>query len=173
VNEARASAGGGRASATAERWIVAAVDFDVDTVWGMTVARGRFGRVGGSYQAGPDGARLELTVDATSVETGSEMWDDLLRSNDSLDLVAHPQVRFTSTGIRDSGDGTLDVTGRLEAAGKVVPVEFRAAVRRLDRELEITATATVDRHQLGKNGGRLGLMLPAKVHVRARFGAGG
>jgi polyisoprenoid-binding protein YceI len=81
-------------------------------------------------------------------------------------------VRFTSTHIRDLGDGTLYVNGRLEAVGKVVPVEFDAAVQRDDQELRIAATATVDRHQLGKSSGQLRLILPARVHVRARFGAG-
>jgi len=151
-------------SATAERWVVVAVDFAVDAVWGMTVARGRFDRVSGSYEVSPEGAELELTVDVTSTDTGNGMWDDLLRSTE------YPQARFTSTRIRDSGDGTLNVDGRLEAAGKVVPVHFDAAVQRVAQELQIEATATVDRHQLGKSGRQFGLFLPARVHVRARFG---
>jgi len=82
----------------------------------------------------------------------------------------YPQARFTSTRIRDSGDWTLHVDGRLEAAGNVVPVKFDAAVQRVDQELQIAATATVDRHQLGKSGSQFGLILPARVHVLARFG---
>jgi polyisoprenoid-binding protein YceI len=79
----------------------------VDTVWDMTVARGRFDRVSGSYQVGPGGAKLELMVDVTSMDTGNGMWDNLLRSTDPLDVAEYPQARFTSTHIRDSGDGTL------------------------------------------------------------------
>jgi hypothetical protein len=56
------------------------------------------------------------------------------------------------------------------AAGNVVPVQFDAAVQRVDQELQIAATATVDRHQLGKSGSQFGLILPARVHVLARFG---
>jgi polyisoprenoid-binding protein YceI len=107
------------------------------------------------------------------MDTGNGMWDNLLRSTDPLDVAEYPQARFTSTHIRDSGDGTLYVNGRLEAAGKVVPVEFDAAVQRVDQELRIEATATVDRHQLGKGSGQLGLILPARVHVTARFRPGG
>ena len=151
-------------STTGERWVVVAVDFAVDTVWGMTVARGRFDRASGSYEVGPEGAELELMVDVTSIDTGNGTWDSLLRSTE------YPQARFTSTRIRDSGAGTLYVDDRLEAAGKVVPVQFDAAVRRIDQELQIEATATVDRHQLGKSGGQFALILPARVHVRARFG---
>lgn len=167
------SASGGPIPAVAELWVVLAIDFAVDTVWGMTVARGRFDRVSGSYQVGPGGAKLELTVDATSMDTGNGVWDNLLRSTDPLNVAEYPQARFTSSHIRDSGDGTLYVNGRLEAAGKVVPVEFDAAVRRVDQELRIAATATLDRHQLGKSSAQLGLILPARVHVTARFGPGG
>jgi polyisoprenoid-binding protein YceI len=173
MNPTAQSASGGQVAAVAELWVVLAVDFAVDAVWDMTVARGRFDRVSGSYQVGPRGAKLELTVDVTSIDTGNGMWDNLLRSTDPLNVAEYPQARFTSTQIRDSGDGTLYVNGRLEAAGKVVPVEFDAAVQRVDQELRIAATATVDRHQLGKSSGQLGLILPARVHVRARFGPGG
>jgi hypothetical protein len=69
--------------------------------------------------------------------------------------------------------GTLDVNGRLEAAGRVVPVEFEAVTQRVDRELRIAATTTVDRDHLGKSSGQLGLILPAKVRVTARFVPGG
>jgi polyisoprenoid-binding protein YceI len=173
MNPTAQSASGGPAPAVAELWVVLAIDFAVDTVWDMTVARGRFDRVSGSYQVGPGGAKLELTVDVTSMDTGNGMWDNLLRSTDPLDVAEYPQARFTSTHIRDSGDGTLYVNGRLEAAGKVVPVDFDAAVQRVDQELRIEATATVDRHQLGKGSGQLGLILPARVHVTARFRPGG
>jgi polyisoprenoid-binding protein YceI len=173
MNPTAQSASGGPVPAVAELWVVLAIDFAVDTAWDMTVARGHFDRVSGSYEVGPGGAKLELTVDVTSMDTGNGMWDNLLRSTDPLNVTEYPQARFTSSSIRDSGDGTLYVNGRLEAAGKVVPVEFDAAVQRVDQELQIAATATVDRHQLGKPSGQLGLILPARVHVRARSGPSG
>jgi polyisoprenoid-binding protein YceI len=149
-----------------ERWSIDGVDFEVATVWGLIIARGRFDRAAGSYEIGPDGAKLELMVDAGSVGTGNGMWDNLLRSSA---IAEHPEVRFTSTRVRDSGQGRLHVEGRLEAAGKVVPVEFDAALQRVDDGLQLEAATPVDRQHLGKNGGQLGIMLPATVHVRARL----
>ena len=50
-----------------------------------------------------------------------------------------------------------------------VPVEFEAVVERIDAGLQLEATVTIDRQQLGTRGDQLGLMLPATVHVRARL----
>jgi polyisoprenoid-binding protein YceI len=158
-------------TASPKRWSIDGVDFDVDTVWGLTIARGRFDRVAGLYEVGPEGAKIELTVDTESLVTGSGMWDTLLRSTELSGIAEHPEVRFRSTRVRDSG-GKLHVEGRLEATGKVVPVEFDAVIQRVDHGLQMEAAATVDRQQLGRSGGQLGMILPAKVHVRAHLTGG-
>ena len=78
-------------------------------------------------------------------------------------------MRFTSTRVHHAGDGILHVEGHLEAAGKVVPLEFDATVRQLDDALEIEATTTVDQRQLGMSSGQLGMIRPpATLHVKAR-----
>jgi polyisoprenoid-binding protein YceI len=156
-------------SASPQRWNIDGVDFDVAAVWGLTIAHGRFERVAGLYEVGPEGTKLELTVDARSLITESGMLDNLLRSTEPSGIAEHPEVRFTSTRVRDSGQGKLHVEGRLEATGKVVPVEFDAVVWRVDDGFRLEATATVDRQHLGKSGGQLGMILPATVHVRAHL----
>jgi polyisoprenoid-binding protein YceI len=156
-------------AASAKRRSIDGVDFDVATHWGLTIARGRFDRVGGLYEVGPEGTKLELTVDARSLVTGNGVWDNLLRSTALSGISEHPEARFTSTRVRESGQGKLHVEGRLEATGKVVPVEFDAVVQRVDHGLQMEAAATVDREHLGKSGGQLGMILPATVHVRAHL----
>lgn len=150
-------------------WSIDAVDFDVETVWGLTIVRGSFDRVAGSYDVGPQGTKIELTVDATSVVTGNGMWSNLLRSTDLARIAEYPEARFTSTRVRDSGQGALRVEGRLEASGNVVPVAFDATLRQGDHGLRLDAVATVDRQQLGKSGAQLGIILPARVHVSAHL----
>ena len=155
--------------ATLERWNIDGVEFDVETAWGLTVARGRFDRVAGSYQVGPEGTQIELTLDARSMVTENGMWDDLLRSNELTGIAEHPEVRFKSTGVTDSGQGKLHVEGHFEATGKVVPVAFDAVVHRVDRGLQMDVTARVDEQQFRKSGAQLRLILPATVHVKARL----
>jgi polyisoprenoid-binding protein YceI len=136
----------------------------VDTALGPTI-RGRFGRVGGSYVVGAGGTTIAVAVDATSVDTGNAIWDGLLQSVDSARLADHPQVRFNSTRVSERGGGALRVEGYLEAAGKVEPLAFDAALKEADHGLRLEADFTLDRQRLGKSADRFGLFLPATVHV--------
>jgi polyisoprenoid-binding protein YceI len=155
--------------ATLGRWNIDGVEFEVETAWGLTVARGRFDRVAGSYKVGLEGTQIELTLDARSIVTENGVWDDFLRSNELSGIAEHPEVRFASTGVGDSGQGKLHVEGRLDATGKIVPVAFDAVVHRVDHELQMDVAATVDGQQFGKSGGQLRMILPATVHVTARL----
>ena len=161
-------------AAAPTRWSVdrdeTSVAFAVKTFWGLTTVRGRFDRFGGSYEVGPDGTKIELTIDADSLDTGNRTRDKHLRSTDFFGVAEHPQVRFTSTRVSDARDGTVHVEGDLEAAGKVVPLECDATVKQVDDVLEVEATTTVDQRQLGMSSGQPGMIRPpATVHVKARL----
>jgi polyisoprenoid-binding protein YceI len=145
------------------------VDFAVKTFWGLLTVRGHFDRFSGSYEVGPDGGRIELTIDADSLDTGNAKRDEHLRSTDFFAIDEFPRVRFTSTGVRESGDGTLRVAGDLHAAGKAVAIDLDATMAQLDDgRLEIEATTTVDQRSLGMSSGLLGMIRrPATLHVKA------
>lgn len=146
------------------------VEFAVKTFWGLMTVHGRFDRFDGWYEDGPGGTTMELTIDADSLDTGHATRDEHLRSTDFFRVAEHPQVRFTSSRVYHVTDKILHVVGRLEAAGKAVPVEFAATVEQLGDELEIEATTTVDQRRLGMSSGRLGMIRPpATLHVKARL----
>jgi polyisoprenoid-binding protein YceI len=157
-----------------ERWTVdpsrTIVEFDVEHLWGLHTVHGRFTRFDGSYVRGPAGTKIELTIDAASVDTGNAERDRHLRSWDFFDVVPNPQVRFTSTDVTGLGNGHVHVSGELEAAGTSVPLEFDASVRVVGGELEIEAAMTVDQSRFGMSEGPLGIIRPpAKVHVKTRL----
>lgn len=161
-------------AATPTHWTVdgdeTSVDFAVKTFWGLATVRGQFDRVDGSYEGGPEGATIELTVDADSLATGNRTRDKHLRSSDFFGVADHPQVRFTSTHVRQTDDRMLHVEGRLEVAGTSVPLEFDASVEQVPSGLEIEATTTIDQRQLGMSSGQLGMIRPpATLHVKARL----
>ncbi len=155
------------------RWTVdpekSSVEFAVKTFWGLTTVRGRFERFDGWYDADPDRQTIELTIDAGSLNTEHGKRDEHLRSADFFDIAEHPQVRFTSTRVRNAGDGTLHVEGGLEVAGVVVPLEFDAEMRQVGEELEVEARTTVDPRRFRMSSGQAGMIRPpARLHVTAR-----
>jgi polyisoprenoid-binding protein YceI len=155
-------------------WTVArsdtSVDFAVKTFWGLMTVRGRFDRFDGTYEDGPDGTKIELTIDADSIDTGNGTRDRHLRSADFFDVTEHPQVRFTSTHVHHVTGGIMHIVGRLEAAGNDVPLEFAATVQQIGDALEVEATTTVDPRRLGMSSGQLGMIRsPATLHVKARL----
>jgi len=146
------------------------VEFTVKTFWGLMTVHGHFDRFDGSYEVGPGGTTIELTIDADSLDTGHATRDRHLRSDDFFDIESHPQVRFTSTRIHQVTDGILHVVGHLHAAGKVAPLEFPATTRQDGDALEVEATTTVDQRELGLSTGKLGMIRrPATLHVKARL----
>jgi polyisoprenoid-binding protein YceI len=159
---------------TAARWELdpanSAVDFQARHGWGLIPAEGRFSRFTGSYSVDDDHRAIELTIDASSVDTGNGKRDRHLRTADYFAVDAHPHVRFTSNDVTDAAPGMLHVAGRLEVAGTSVPLAFDATIREVGDELEIEATTTVDHHLFGMARSPLGMLRPLiALHVRARL----
>ena len=150
------------------RWRVDRVEIAVDTAVGMTM-RGRFRRATGSYQVEADGIEVELVVDASSFETGNTLLDGFLRSTDSRRLAEHPEVRFRSARVRNSGNGRLRIEGSVEAAGKVETVVFDAEAKPVGAGLRLDAVASVDGARLGKSAERFAMFLPATLQVTAHL----
>lgn len=101
-------------------------------------AEGHFGRFSGDVvadPAGPNGARINLTIDAASLETGIQMRDKHLRSADFFDIERFPTIAFQSV--------------RVEAAGRRATVMGRLTLHGVTREIavpvdvQITETALV------------------------------
>jgi polyisoprenoid-binding protein YceI len=156
----------------APRWSLDAdgssVGFTVKTMWGLIPVRGRFERFAGSYEVGPDGATIELTIDADSIDTGNAKRDAHLRSSDFFDAGEHAQVRFRSTRVDMAGDGMLHIVGNLEIAGIVEPLEFAARVQPAGEGFAVEATTIVDQRRFGMSSGLLGMIRgPATLHVKA------
>jgi polyisoprenoid-binding protein YceI len=159
---------------TVERWTAdpsrTTVEFEVEHLWGLHTVRGRFGSFDGLYTVGPGGSRIELTVDAGSVDTGCPARDDHLRSVDFFGVAEHPLVRFTSTRVAGMGSGRVDVRGELEAAGTRVPLAFEASVRLVDGELELEATTMVDQSRFGMSDGPFqNVRRPTKLRVKTHL----
>ena len=73
----------------------------------------------------------QLTIQGASIDTRHEQRDGHLRSNDFLALEEYPQITFVSTGVRQTGETSLELTGDLTIKGVTnsitVPFEFEGA----------------------------------------------
>lgn len=91
----------------------------------VTKVRGSFNEFEGSgfFDADhPESSKLELTIQAASIDTRNADRDAHLRSNDFFDMEAHPEVTFASTAVEELGDAEYRVTGDLTIKGVTNPV---------------------------------------------------
>ena len=85
----------------------------------VSKVHGRFSKWSGSLELDESDltkSRLDVTIDAASVDTKEPKRDDHLRSADFLDVEKFPTLTFKSTKIEKDGDGYL-VTGDLTIHG--------------------------------------------------------
>ncbi|HYB43915.1 MAG TPA: YceI family protein [Candidatus Methylomirabilis sp.] len=132
-------------------------------------ADGHFQRFGGEVVVDPavlGGARIAITIDAASIDTGIEMRDNHLRSADFLDVARFPSITFESV--------------RVDAAGKRASVRGRLTVHGVTREIvvpvdvQITSAALVASGEFIVNRGEYGMnynsiLNPVGNEVRAAF----
>jgi polyisoprenoid-binding protein YceI len=146
-------------------------EFRVPSFWGLASVKGRFQRLDGWLEVDDDNQwRMELALDAASLDTGNRRRDRHLRSADFFDVQHHPEVRFRSSSVNDHGGGRLRVEGELEAAGEQARLHVEATVKHADGRLDLDAVATVDQRQLGMTWNPLGIVrTPTALSVHARL----
>jgi polyisoprenoid-binding protein YceI len=86
----------------------------------ISTVRGEFHGVNGKVVV-DDGdiakSSVEVTIDATSVDTREPDRDKHLKSADFFDVANHPSITFKSTKVESAGAGKLKVTGDLTIRG--------------------------------------------------------
>lgn len=93
---------------------------------GMSKITGYFTRFNGHIEVSPrfEQSRVEVSIDAASIDTGVRTRDEHLRSPDFLDVANYPQLYFGSRSmVQLRGDHWL-VRGTLSLRGNASPVEL-------------------------------------------------
>ncbi len=90
---------------------------------GLAKVRGRFNEFSGSITVADDitDSKVDVTIQAASIDTRDAGRDEHLRSPDFLDAPNNPTLEFHSTGIRQEGNDWF-VEGELTVAGQTRPV---------------------------------------------------
>ena len=100
----------------------------------VTKVRGAFNEFEGTAAVnGADlgASKVEVTIQAASIDTRNEQRDGHLRSNDFLAMEDHPTITFVSTDVRGTGATSFELTGDLTIKGETrsvtIPFEFEGA----------------------------------------------
>jgi polyisoprenoid-binding protein YceI len=91
----------------------------------VTKVRGSFDEFEGSGHfdlEDPSKSRLQVTIQAASIDTRNADRDGHLRSNDFFDMETYPEITFVSTKVERAGDDDYRVTGDLTIKGVTKPV---------------------------------------------------
>ncbi len=102
---------------------------------------------------------VNVTIDATTVDTGTAMRDNDLKSPNFFDVAKFPTITFKSTKIEQAGAGKLKVTGDLTIHGVTKSVVLdvdgpSAAIKDPwgNTRAAIGATTKVNRQDFGVSG---------------------
>jgi len=72
----------------------------------------------------PTKSTVNVTIDANSIQTGSDIWKKHISGGSFFDLANHPTITFASTSIEAARDGNYNVTGDLTIKGQSNPVSL-------------------------------------------------
>jgi polyisoprenoid-binding protein YceI len=109
---------------------------------------------------------LEVKIQAASVNTGSGMKDDKLKSKDFFDVKKDPLITFKSTKIVQTGPDTFDVAGNFTIRGVTKAETLNLTLNREGPGSgEVKGTMAFDRKDYGMNSGIPFIKIADRVEV--------
>ncbi|MEH6686365.1 MAG: YceI family protein [Halopseudomonas sabulinigri] len=106
----------------------ASVNFKISHL-GYSWIYGRFNDFSGNFSWDadkPEASAVKVSINTTSVDSNHAERDKHLRSEDFLNVGAHPTATFESTKVEMTGDDTANITGNLMLNGVTKPVVLDA-----------------------------------------------
>lgn len=74
---------------------------------------------------------IAISFKASSIEAGSQKFNEHLYSDDFFNVAEYPNITFNSTAIEMTGDTTMDVTGDLTVLGVTKPVTLDVTLNKI------------------------------------------
>ncbi|HLJ29934.1 MAG TPA: YceI family protein [Candidatus Angelobacter sp.] len=129
---------------------------------GISTVRGAFAKLNGTVQYDPSDVTktaIDVTIDATSVDTRVEPRDKDLRSPNFFDVEKFPTITFKSKRVEAAGKGRLKITGDLGIHGVTKEVVLDVdgpngpnKDPRGNQHMGASATTQISRKDFGVNG---------------------
>jgi len=109
---------------------------------------------------------LDIKIDAASVDTGSGMKDDKLKSKDFFNAKDDPYITFHSTKIVQTGADTFEVDGNFTIRGVTKDEKLQLKVSGVGTGSGIiSGTMAFDRKEYGMNSGIPFIKIADRVEV--------
>jgi polyisoprenoid-binding protein YceI len=124
----------------------------------VSKVRGRFTKFAGTFTLDEGALKrstVEVTIDASSIDTGTAQRDAHLRSGDFFDVERFPEIRFRSTHIEKLSGDRYRVAGDLTIRDvtREVALDVEYAGRGTDpwgnKRVAFAAKTTIDRQEFG------------------------
>jgi polyisoprenoid-binding protein YceI len=142
--------------------------------------RGSFARWSGTIDV-PNGdfskATVNVTIDASSIDTGVADRDGHLKSPDFFDVAQHPELRFVGKRVLSRSEAEIDVVGELTLKGITREVVLRVEQHGQAKDpwgnlrAAFTAKTSIDRKDFGLTWNQVletgGVMVGDRVDIEA------
>lgn len=123
----------------------------------VTNVSGGFSKVSGTVDfdpANPAASKIDVTIEAASIDTRNAKRDEHLRSEDFFDVANHPRITFQSTRVERTGDNRYRVAGNLTIRGVtrevVLDVETTPEIQAQgSARMGASATTRINRQDFG------------------------
>jgi polyisoprenoid-binding protein YceI len=114
----------------------------------------------------PESAVLDIKIQADTVNTGSGMKDDKLKSKDFFDVKQDPYITFHSTKVVQTGPTAFDVQGTFTIRGISKPETLNLTISgKGTGQGSIQGTMAFDRKDYGMNSGIPFIKIADRVEV--------
>lgn len=92
--------------------------------FGFSTQQSRFNKTTGTIELDREAktAKADITIDATSVDTGFPLFDEHIQSEDYFHTEKYPTITFKSTDAKFDGDTLTALAGELTVKGVTKPV---------------------------------------------------
>ncbi|TKC90049.1 polyisoprenoid-binding protein [Trinickia terrae] len=151
--------------------------FEADHFGGISIWRGKFNKSSGTVtidRAAKTGT-VDVTIDPTSINTGSDQLNTDLKSKLFFDVGQFPTATYKGTSIRFQGDTPVEVIGALTIHGVTKPMNLKIESFKcftnpmLKREeCGTESTATFDRADFGMDYGKTyDFSMKTTLHIQA------
>ena len=151
--------------------------FEIDHL-GFSTQRGQFNRSSGIVEFDQEGktGRIDIRIDAASLDTGFELRDDVLRGDSWFNVKAFPDILFRSQKLVFTEDRLSAVEGTLAMLGEIRPMRleisrFKCGLNLANRKHGCGADAlgSLRRSEFGMNNGQpfIGDEVRLRIQVEA------